>query len=263
VIAMRELDELSDVGWRPASEALGLSTEWRPAEDGSLWVRIEGELSGALLMHAAAVAHEADLWPRWVPFCGGAETLRAISPFERLTYVQFDLTPMMKRGAVLHWSLSDVLMERRSLLLLGASIDETSVDETSPIERPAQASGIKLAHFKAIKVLISPLSATSCHIKWVTNLDLHAGSLPSALVSMVTKKLAGAILSMLAKEAHRLSSLEVEAEASGAASASAVDSPHLRRLHERPAGGFYAMLGALLDQQLEMYGEEAETEPAS
>jgi len=163
---------------------------------------------------------------------------------------------MMKRGAVLHWSLSDVLMERRSLLLLGASIDETA-----PVERPAQASGIKLAQFKAIKVLISPLSATSCHIKWVTNLDLHAGSLPSALVSMVTKKLAGAILSMLAKEAHRLSALETEAEASG--SAVAVDSPHLRRLHERPTGGFYATVGALLDQHLEMYGEEAEAEPAS
>lgn len=127
-------------------------TEWRPAEDGSLWVRMEGELGGTNLLHAAAIAHEADLWPKWLPLCGGAETLRALSPLERLTYVQFDLTPMMRRGALIHWSLSDALMERQSLLLLGASLGDPS-----PVERPAHAATVKLAEFKAIKVLITPM----------------------------------------------------------------------------------------------------------
>ena len=81
--ALRELDELGSAGWRPASETLGLRTEWRPHEDGSLWVRIDGELSGADLLHAAAVAHEADLWPKWMPFCGGAEIVSHHSPYER------------------------------------------------------------------------------------------------------------------------------------------------------------------------------------
>ena len=43
------------------------------AEDGSLWIKMEGELTGASLVHAAAVAYEVDLWPKWVPLCSQAE----------------------------------------------------------------------------------------------------------------------------------------------------------------------------------------------
>ena len=44
-----------------------------------------------------------------------------LSPMERILYMQFDLGPVMRRGAVIHWSCADSLLERRSLLLLGAS----------------------------------------------------------------------------------------------------------------------------------------------
>ena len=147
---------------------------------------MEGELTGASLVHAAAVAYEVDLWPRWVPLCPQAEVrprarynplpcdnpsqcynpspcyrplttlptpnhatdpsraaprwqclarqkpspcygpvachppppgashqvLGSLAPTERVTWLQFDL-PMMRRGALLHWSLADNLMERQ------------------------------------------------------------------------------------------------------------------------------------------------------
>ena len=66
------------------------------AEDGSLWIKMDGELTGASLVHAAAVAYEVDLWPRWVPLCSQAELLCALAPTERVTWLQFDL-PMMRR----------------------------------------------------------------------------------------------------------------------------------------------------------------------
>ena len=129
-------------------------------------VRMDGELSGAQLVHAASIAHEADLWPKWVPFCTAAETLKALSPTERVTYVQFDLTSMMRRGAILHWSLSDSLVERQSLLLLGASLGESS-----PIAKPAAASAVVLADFRAVKVLLSPRTSTSARIQWIAKVD--------------------------------------------------------------------------------------------
>ena len=94
--AIREVSELGTRGWRAASETMGIRTEWRPDEDGSLWVRMDGELRGPQLMHAAAVAHEADLWPRWAPFCGGGEVLQRISPLEIVTYVHADPTSALR-----------------------------------------------------------------------------------------------------------------------------------------------------------------------
>ena len=167
--ALREFGDWRRAGWKAAGESGGLRTEWRAGDDASLWVRIEGELSGAELPHTAAVAHETELWPRWLPFCTAAETLKAVSPTEQITYVQFDLTSMMRRGALIHWSLSDSLVERQSLLLLGASLGDTS-----PIVPPPSAAGVTIADVRAIKVLIRPRSPTSARLECVCNVDLKA-----------------------------------------------------------------------------------------
>ena len=102
---------------------------------------------------------------------------------ERVTWLQFDL-PMMKRGALLHWSLADNLMERQTLLLLGVS-----VEEQPGIERPPSAAGVTLAEFKAIKVLVRPRTTSSAQIRWVMNVDLKAPNLPQPIISMVTKEI--------------------------------------------------------------------------
>ena len=160
---------------------------------------------------------------------------------------------MMKRGAILHWSLSDSLNERRSLLLLGAS-----VGEASPVELPPHAGGVTLCDVRCVKVLVSHLTPRSCRVRLVTNVDLKAGSMPKALVEMVTKKIAGALLAALAREAQKVSAIDAEADASGGAPA--VDNPYLKRIRERPAagggGGFYPHLEGLLGKYFDMYGEE-------
>ena len=41
--ALREFDEDEDAtGWRTAQESTGVRTDWRPASDGSLWLRMTG-----------------------------------------------------------------------------------------------------------------------------------------------------------------------------------------------------------------------------
>ena len=121
------------------------------------------------------MAYEADLWRNWIPLCSASEVVAASEPLERITYCQFDL-PMLRRGLLLHWSLSDQLLERQSLLLLGAS-----VPEGADARLPAAAAGVALAEAAAIKVLVQPLSRSSARIDWVMQVDLKASSaLPQA-----------------------------------------------------------------------------------
>ena len=250
--ALKEFAEQGTLGWKSAGESMGVTTEWRHDEDGSLWVRMEGELTGAYLMHAASVAHEADLWPKWVPFCSAAEMLKKLSATDLVTYIQFDLTSMMKRGAILHWTLSDSIAERQSLLLLGCSLS----DETSPFGKPANAQATTLADFRAIKVLITPRTREACRIQWVTNVDLKVSNMPQALVSMVTKKIAGSIVSLLVREAQKVSSIEAEAEASNASPVT--DNSYLNRVGA--GGAFYKHVEGVLNKHFELFGEEEVTE---
>lgn len=68
---------------------------------------------------------------------------------------------MLRRGAVIHWTVTDALQERKVLMLLGASLGDSS-----PIEMPPSAAGVKLAEFRAIKVLITPLTRSAAQVRW-------------------------------------------------------------------------------------------------
>ena len=189
----------------------------------------------------------AALWPRWVPFCTAAETLKSLSATEGVTYLQLDLPPMLKRGAILHWSLTDALVERQALLLLGASLGESS-----PITKPSGSAAVPLADVRALKAIITPIASTSARVRFVANVDLQVPKMPSTLVSMVTKKIAGAVLSLLFREAQKVSVLDAEAAESGGAPA--IENPYLRKVNEH--GAFYQHVEGLTARYFEMFGED-------
>ena len=86
-------------------------------------------------------------------------------------------------------------------------------------------------------------------------------SLPQALVSMVTKKVAGSIVTTLMREAQKISAVDADTPAGGAAAAAvAHDNPYLQRVQQESresAGSFYAHIGEVLRRHFEMFGEEA------
>ena len=90
-------------------------------------------------------------------------------------------------------------------------------------------------------MLITPRTRTRCTIQWVTNVDLKA-NMPQALVSMVTKKIAGSIVSLLVREAQKVSSIEAEAEASNASPVT--DNSYLNRVGA--GGAFYKHVEEIL-----------------
>ena len=95
--ALHEFRENSTVGWRRGYSSDGLLTEWSAAEDGSLWIRMTGELEDAELAHVVAVAYEVELWPTWVPLCAGAELLQTLGPMERISWTQAPHTRHTRR----------------------------------------------------------------------------------------------------------------------------------------------------------------------
>ena len=203
------------------------------------------------------MAYEADLWRNWIPLCSAAEVVAAPEPLERMTYCQFDL-PMLRRGLLLHWSLSDQLLERQSLLLLGAS-----VPEGAGARLPAAAAGVALAEAAAIKVLVQPLSRSSARIDWVMQVDLKASSaLPQAIVSMVINKIGGSVLALLLREAQKVAK-EAAREAATAAgdergppSKAALEaSVYLRRLEAKPE--VYAGMEQLTETYFECIGHDS------
>jgi len=146
------------------------------------------------------------------------------------------------------------------MLLLGASLGEGS-----GVERPAAAEGVTLADFRAIKLLVTPRTRTSARIQWVTNVDLKAKSMPSSMVSMVIKKIAGSIITALVREAQKVSrdaardaDAAQTAAADGSAAAAASENVYLKRMAEHAP--FYSRVGGLFDNFFDLFGEEEEGE---
>ena len=86
----------------------------------------------------------------------------------------------------------------------------------------------------------------------MTNVDLKA-NVPQTMMSIVTQKIAGAILSLLMREARKVSRDFGSGE--GAADSGNV---YLRKLNERRE--LYGGIGALFDKYFDLYGEDDEEE---
>ena len=80
------------------------------------------------------------------------------------------------------------------------------------------------------------------------NVDLKA-NMPQALVSMVTKKIAGSVVPLLVREAQKVTALG--ADTSGCALAA--DNPYLSKVKE--GGPFYTYVGEFLQKYFEMFGD--------
>ena len=82
--------------------------------------------------------------------------------------------------------------------------------------------------------------------------------MPQPIISMVTKKIAGAILSLLLREAQRVTAAK---EGGGAAAAAAEPNPYLRAIEQRP--DLYGTVEGLFAKYFDLYGEEEAEEPSA
>ena len=67
-IKAAQLSLTDDAGWTFAQTLFGISTSYRREPDGTLSIKLEGELSGVLLFEQPSVLRETDLFHLWAPF---------------------------------------------------------------------------------------------------------------------------------------------------------------------------------------------------
>ena len=102
-------------------------------------------------------------------------------------------------------------------------------------------------------MLLRPRTPTSAQIRWLVNVDLKA-KLPQTLITMVTKKVAGNILSLLVREARKVSAASQQREGEAGAATDVKANPYLRRMDQRHA--FYASVKALIQKYFDIFGED-------
>lgn len=79
-----EVDEaLQDLGggddWQHATTLFGVETSYKMGDEGSIWVKLEGEMQDLPLFEQLAVLKEVNLFKLWAPFCDRSDLLHTYS----------------------------------------------------------------------------------------------------------------------------------------------------------------------------------------
>lgn len=121
--AQHNLNDVND--WTLASKHFGVTTYYRREEDGSLSLKLEGELKDASLFEQVCVLKEIDLHYKWSPFCSSSLT---IADLDKLDLVGWFLIGLPKFGLARDGCFRaigcDNTLEDGSILLAGQGIKD-------------------------------------------------------------------------------------------------------------------------------------------
>jgi len=68
-------DASSDPSWKVAVNYFGIETSYKEDPDGSIWIKLDGEIEGVPLFEQLAVVRETQLFKHWAPFCNRSELI--------------------------------------------------------------------------------------------------------------------------------------------------------------------------------------------
>jgi len=219
-----------DDGWVHASTHFGVSTSYRRESDGSLSIRLEGELTDVPLFEQVCVLKEVDLHYTWAPFCTSSMT---VADLDKLDTVGWFLIGMphfgLARDGCFRAIGCDNILEDGTILLTaqgvqdvparanvqrdgagnGQQLDETYLSDDPvleqlnipPIPKRRGSGRVTIRNFQAMIRVDSPTSATT---RIVTNIDPHLSFLPQSLLDFIMKHLAGAMLAKLQAAAKKV-----------------------------------------------------------
>ncbi|KAF1774484.1 START-like domain [Phytophthora cactorum] len=209
VKALKEFsDKDGDDEWQFGQTMLGVTTSWKPDEDGSVWIKLEGLVDGVDVFNTISVIREVDLYSVWTPFCSQSLLLQAMGHVELAAYLAIS-SPFLQRDAIIRPFGINAVYENRCLLLLGGSVDVSSVTSAVPVPT------------------LQGWNAGRMEIKgFLRDSEAHA--------KLRDQKMAGILLYLIRKEAEKIENDNKKAETSAA-------NEHIRRISSDPSG-FYAWL---------------------
>ena len=185
--------------WIFSQESFGTRVWYRMEEsDGSLWIKVEGELDGCPCADVLSVWKEIDLFPTWFPTCHNADILwesTELKGAELVAGMKIGMMPLVRDAVIVGYG--DI--STKSIMILGKSITEWPGVE---IPEP-QGWTTKRMTFRALQIMVEPTSATSTKCSLISNMDLNA-VVPQQLLNVIMRKVAGLILIFLKKECMRI-----------------------------------------------------------
>jgi len=193
---------LDNDGWSYAQTYFGISTHYRNEDDGTLSVKLDGELAGMSLFEIFAVLHEIDLYKTWVPFCKLSEKLKSMRRLGAIGYSVGSIPALfLWRDCAFRAIACDLMNESSSLMISAHSID--SYPGVSFPDPPKRLGADRMIA-KRFDALIEVLSPTRARTLVIANVDLKL-ALPQWLIDFFMKKFAGLLLFTLYKQAEKVS----------------------------------------------------------
>lgn len=229
--------ESADDGWQFGQSHFGVTTYWKPADDGSVWLKIDGSIEGVDVFNTVAVLREIDLWNLWFPFCSQSLLLQQVGHADYVPYLCIS-SPVLQRDAVLKVCAINACYERQCILMMGNSVEEDSLPSSIKVPTCRGWSAGRM-EINGLRALIEPLSRTKARTSIVANIDPKC-AIPKPLLNFGIKKMAGILLYVMRKEAEKIEKAQQEG----------ADNQHLSRIQGDPSQ-FYAWLRPLVDQFLD------------
>ncbi|CAI5739417.1 unnamed protein product [Peronospora destructor] len=238
VIALNEFSNKEcDDKWQFGQKTLGVYTSWKPDEDGSIWIKMEGLIDGVDIFNTISVIREVDLYSVWAPFCSQSLLLEEKNHAELAAYLAIT-SPFLQRDTVIQAFGINAVYENRCLLLLGGSVDISSVTSSIPIPT-LQGWNAGRMEIKGFRALIEPLTRMQTRTCIVVNIDPKC-AIPKPMLNFGIKKMAGVLLYLIRKEAEKIQKNNKSPAISAA-------NEHLCRIKSDPSG-FYTWLRPIVDK---------------
>ncbi|KAL0591726.1 hypothetical protein ABG067_000868 [Albugo candida] len=216
--ALHEFNYEKEAEWQFAQSYLGVSTFWKPGENGTIWLKMDGLIEGADILNTLAVIREIDLYRLWAPFCTISEVLKEESRVDLLAYLCVSL-PILTRDAVLHAFGVNACYEHRCILLLGQSASDDMIQV--PKMKGWNVDRIDIRGFRA---KIEPIELSKAQACIVVNMDIKC-SIPKSLLNYGIRKGAGLIHHLISRQAVKIEK----------ACRENIFDEHVKRIHTDPS----------------------------
>ena len=114
-------------GWVHAQTLFGVSTHYRREPDGSLSVRIAGDLVGVPLFEQLAVLREVDLYHLWAPFCTSSRKLAQLGRLDVAAWYDVGIPVLgLSRDACYRAVGCDGMAEDGSVTIVAVGLNDTA-----------------------------------------------------------------------------------------------------------------------------------------
>ena len=211
---MNESDE-----WIHASTLFGIRTSYRRERDGSLSLKLEGDIQDLPLFEQVCVMKEVDLHYKWAPFVSSSIVLADLDKLDTVGWFMIGVPQFgLSRDGCFRAIGCDNITEDGTILLAGQGVhdvpdgkpqpeerflcDDPILDKLNipPVPKRIGSGRMTMRKFEAMIQVTSPTSATT---KMVANVDPNISFLPQSLLEFVMKHMAGVLLFKLQGAAKR------------------------------------------------------------